>query len=214
MPTRDEILTFVDAPPPPGVSPWVAGAEPGGSVELAEPDPDWVGWYHEVARRVSMALGVRALHVEHVGSTSVPGLPAKPVVDVDLIVADPDDEDSYVPALARVGFVLWIREPWWYRHRMLRSDDPRCNLHVFGYDSPEPLRHRLFREWLTSDADDRALYARVKRQAVSDASAAGEHVTGYNARKQAVLRDIYSRAFVAAGFSPRENHSPQRPDRA
>ena len=206
MPTRDEILTFGDAPPPPGVSPWVVGAEPDGGIDLADPDPDWIDWYHEVAGRVSTALGVRALHVEHVGSTSVPGLPAKPVVDVDLIVADPDDEDSYGPALTQVGFVLHIREPWWYRHRMLRLDDPRCNLHVFGYDSPEPLRHRLFREWLTINAADRALYAQAKQQAAADASASGERVTAYNARKQAMLREIYSRAFAAAGFSPPEGH--------
>jgi GrpB-like predicted nucleotidyltransferase (UPF0157 family) len=206
MPTRDEILTFGDTPPPPGASPWVVGAEPVDDVELADPDPQWIAWYDEVSHRVRSALGVRALHVEHVGSTSVPGMPAKPVVDVDLLVADPDDEDSYVPALNQVGFVLRIREPWWYRHRMLRSESPRCNLHVFGYDSPEPLRHRLFREWLTTHPGDRGLYAQAKRQAALETSGAGEHVSAYNARKQAVVREIYARAFAAAGFLPPAAH--------
>jgi GrpB-like predicted nucleotidyltransferase (UPF0157 family) len=79
----------------------------------------------------------------NVGSTSVPGLAAKPVIDIDLTVADPDREHDYVPALERIGFRLVIRQPWWYGHRALVTDEPRCNLHVFGFDSPEPLRHRL-----------------------------------------------------------------------
>jgi GrpB-like predicted nucleotidyltransferase (UPF0157 family) len=78
-----------------------------------------------------------------VGSTSVPALPARPVIDIDLTVADPDCEQDYVPALEAIGFRLAVREPWWYGHRVLRADDPRCNLHVFGFDSPEIVRHRV-----------------------------------------------------------------------
>ena len=80
------------------------------------------------------------LQLEHVGSTSVPGLAAKPVIDIDLTVADPGREQDYVPALGAIGFRLTIREPWWYDHRMPAADEPRCNLHVVGFDSPEPLR--------------------------------------------------------------------------
>ena len=72
------------------------------------------------------------------GSTSVPGLAAKHVIDIDLIVAHPEREQNYVPALAAIGFRLVIREPWWYGHRALRAAQPRCNLHVFGFASPEP----------------------------------------------------------------------------
>jgi GrpB-like predicted nucleotidyltransferase (UPF0157 family) len=76
------------------------------------------------------------LQLEHVGSTSVPGLAAKPVIDIDLTVADPGRERDYVPALEMIGFRLMIREPWWHGHRMLQADEPPCNLHVFGFDSP------------------------------------------------------------------------------
>ncbi|HXO25589.1 MAG TPA: GrpB family protein, partial [Streptosporangiaceae bacterium] len=67
-----------------------------------------------MAGRIRAALGWRALQLEHVGSTSVPGLAAKCVIDIDLTVADPEREQDYVPALAAIGFRLVIREPWWY----------------------------------------------------------------------------------------------------
>lgn len=200
MPTREEIVTFHDPPPPPGASAWVPGAGPGTDIRIEEPDPAWSAWYDELADRIRTALGWRALHVEHVGSTAVPGLPAKSIIDVDLTVADPDDEDAYVPALEAAGFELRVREPWWYRHRVLRSVDPRANLHVFGYDSPELVKHRIFRDWLRGNPDERDLYARTKRQAAEDANAAGEHVMEYTARKERVVREIYHRAFVATGL--------------
>jgi GrpB-like predicted nucleotidyltransferase (UPF0157 family) len=200
MPTRAEIVTFNDSPPPPGADPWVPGAAPAAGIEMADPDPDWPRRYDELATRIRAALGWRALHLEHVGSTSVPGLPAKPIIDIDLTVADPGREQDYVPALEAAGFRLTIREPWWYGHRCLTSADPRCNLHVFGFDSPEPIRHRLFRDWLRGNPADRDLYATVKHQAAAAANSSGEHVMQYNARKQQVVRDIYHRAFTATGL--------------
>jgi GrpB-like predicted nucleotidyltransferase (UPF0157 family) len=80
------------------------------------------------------------------------------------------------------------------------TDKPRCNLHVYGYESPEPIRHRIFRDWLRGNRADRDRYAAVKRRAASEANAAGEHVMQYNARKQQVIRDIYHKAFAAAGL--------------
>lgn len=200
MPTLAEIVTFDDSPPPPGQSPWVEGAAPSPHVEVVDPDPAWPQWFAGLEQRIRTALGWRAIQVEHVGSTSVPGLPAKPVIDIDLTVADPADEASFVPALEAVGFELRIREPWWYDHRVLRAEDPACNLHVFGFDSPEPVRHRVFREWLRGDAADRELYAATKRRAAADATARGEHTMQYNARKEQVVRAIYRRAFVATGL--------------
>jgi GrpB-like predicted nucleotidyltransferase (UPF0157 family) len=93
-----------------------------------------------------------------------------------------------------------IREPWLYGHRVLVTDEPRCNLHVFGFDSLEPVRHRIFRDWLRGNLAERDRYAASKLQAASEANAAGEHVMHYNARKQQVIREIYHRAFVAAGL--------------
>ncbi|MGD0243130.1 MAG: GrpB family protein [Streptosporangiaceae bacterium] len=200
MPTRAEIVSFDDSPPPAGADPWVAGATPATGVDVADADPAWPRRYDELAGRIRAALGWKALVLEHVGSTSVPGLAAKPVIDIDLTVADPDREQDYVPALEANGFRLVIREPWWYGHRLLRTNEPACNLHVFGPDSPEPVRHRIFRDWLRGNPAERDRYAAVKQQAASAANARGEHVMQYNARKEQVIREIYHRAFVAAGL--------------
>ena len=159
MPSRAEIVSFDDSPPPPGADPWVPGAAPADGIEVTEPDPAWPRQYDDLAARIRQALGWRVLQLEHVGSTSVPGLAAKPVIDIDLTVADPDRERDYVPALEAIGFRLVIREPWWYGHRALAADGPRCNLHVFGFDSPEPLRHRIFRDWLRGNPAERERYA-------------------------------------------------------
>jgi GrpB-like predicted nucleotidyltransferase (UPF0157 family) len=201
MPSRAEIISFDDSPPPAGANPWVVpGAGPGTGIEVTGPDAAWPQLYHCLAGRIREALGWRVLQLEHVGSTAVPGLAAKPVIDIDLTVADPGRERDYVPALEAAGFQLLIREPWWYGHRMLRADEPPGNLHVFGFDSPELIRHRIFRDWLRGNPGDRDRYAAAKRHAAGQANAAGEHVMAYNARKQQVIREIYHRAFTAAGL--------------
>jgi GrpB-like predicted nucleotidyltransferase (UPF0157 family) len=201
MPSRAELLTFVDdVPAPPGADSWVPGATPATGIEVTDPDPAWPRRYDDLASRIRAALGWRVLQLEHVGSTSVPGLAAKPIIDMDLTVADPGREPDYVPALETIGFRLTIREPWWYGPRVLVSDEPPANLHVFGFDSPEPVRHRIFRDWLRGNPAERERYAAVKQQAAASANEAGEHVMQYNARKQQVIREIYHRAFVAAGL--------------
>jgi GrpB-like predicted nucleotidyltransferase (UPF0157 family) len=200
MPSRAEIVSFDDSRPSGESDSWVAGAAPATGIEVAGPDPNWPRYYDDLAGRIRKVLGWRVLQLDHVGSTSVQGLAAKPVIDIDLTVADPGREQDYVPELETIGLRLVIREPWWYGHRALRADEPRCNLHVFGFDSPEPVRHRIFRDWLRGNPDERDRYAAAKREAASAANAGGEHVMQYNARKQQVIREIYRRAFVAAGL--------------
>jgi GrpB-like predicted nucleotidyltransferase (UPF0157 family) len=202
VPSREDIVTFHDPPPPEGESPWVAGAGPHKDIRIVEPDPAWPAAYDVLAGRIRGALGWRAIVLQHVGSTSVPGLPAKPVIDIDLVVADPDDETAYLQPLEDAGFVLRVREPWWWGHRALRHEDPVCNLHVFGPDSPEVVKHRLFRDWLRGTPADRDLYAAAKRESAAAANASGEDMMQYNARKEQVVRDIYHRAFVAMGLLP------------
>ncbi|MFY0408812.1 GrpB family protein [Solicola sp. PLA-1-18] len=200
MPTRADIVTFHDPPPPPGQSPWVDGAAPSTHVEVVDADPAWADWFVELEARVRAALGPRALVVEHVGSTSVPGLAAKPIVDVDLTVADTENEVAYVPPLVAAGFELRVREPWWHGHRLLRSTTPMCHLHVFDFRSPETVKHRVLRDWLRTHPDERELYADAKRRAADAATAAGEDSMQYNARKEQVVREIYHRAFVGTGL--------------
>ena len=193
MPTPAEITTHHD--PAPDGTPWVVD-EIIEQVTLVDYQSEWPIIFEELAHDIRSALGERALSIEHVGSTSVPGLAAKPVIDIDLTVADPRVEADYVPALEAIDYVLTIREEWWFEHRMLRLADPRVNLHVFGPDCPELIRHRLFRDRLRSDADDRDAYVAAKRGAAPGAAS----VLDYNQRKQPVIREIYERAFRDAGL--------------
>lgn len=137
-----------------------------GPVLLAPYDPDWPARFERLADRIRSALGGRTLLLEHVGSTAVPGLAAKPVIDVLLAVADAADEASYVPQLERAGFVMRIREPAWFEHRLLKCADPRLdgdvNVHVFSAGCAEVGRMLAFRDRLKEDGDDRRLYERTK----------------------------------------------------
>jgi GrpB-like predicted nucleotidyltransferase (UPF0157 family) len=146
--TPEEIIRHHDEDESGGASAWLPGKAPRTGIEVVDPDPAWPDQFALLAARIRTALGSRALVVEHVGSTSVPGLAAKPVIDIDLTVADSADEAAWLPELEAVGFELVIREPWWHEHRCLTSEDPRCNLHVFSPDCPEPVRHVIFRDWL------------------------------------------------------------------
>jgi GrpB-like predicted nucleotidyltransferase (UPF0157 family) len=200
VPTPEEITRHDEDAASGGTSAWVAGHGPRRGVEVVEADPGWPGMFEVVAKRIRSALGGAALTVEHVGSTAVPGLAAKPVIDIDLVVADSADEPAWLPALEAAGFTLVIREPWWHEHRCLVAEDPRSNVHVFSPEAPEPIRHVIFRDWLRNHPEDLARYRDAKLAASSAANAAGEHVMDYNARKQPVVREIYDRAFRAAGL--------------
>ena len=145
--------------------------------------------------------GDAVLDLEHVGSTSVPGLAAKPIIDIDLTVADSREEARYVAHLEAAGFELQIREPSWHEHRcFVSTSPPRCNLHVWSPDSPEAIRHRLFRDWLRDHPDDCARYATAKRSSAAATNATGREVMAYNARKEPVLREILDRVFCAHGL--------------
>jgi GrpB-like predicted nucleotidyltransferase (UPF0157 family) len=196
-----DITTFNDSPPPPGESVWVSGQGPTTEVRVEVHDPSWPARYELIAGRIRTSLGAAVLALDHVGSTSVPGLDAKPIIDVDLTVSDGAAEASYVPALAECGFRLAIREPWWYGHRLLRGSEPACNLHVWSPDCPEPVRHVIFRDWLRANPDECEVYVRAKRAAAAQTLESGGDGEAYNARKQAVIRQIYGRAFIALGLA-------------
>ncbi|MEI5101173.1 GrpB family protein [Streptomyces sp. PmtG] len=167
-----------------------------GPVTLRPYDPRWPGAFESLAARVRAELeGVRH-EVEHVGSTSVPGLVAKPIVDMVLTVPDSGDEDAYVPALRRLGFHLAIREPEWYEHRVLRTGDvgpgaASANLHVFSAGCPETGRMLLFRDWLRAHPGDRDLYARTKEEL---AARTWQYTQNYADAKSDVVAEIFERA--------------------
>ncbi len=175
-------------------------------VEVVAPDPTWPGLYDGVRRLLVDALGDRVLVVEHVGSTSVPGLWAKPIIDVDLTVADSGDEPAWLPDLERAGLELRVREPEWEEHRCLRLPDPASNVHVFSPGAVESRRTRAFRDWLTAHADDRAAYGELKQ---SLAEQGFTDVMHYNKAKGALIYDIYERIFAA---DPLRAHDPRPRD--
>lgn len=172
-------------------------------VEVVAPDPSWPDQFERVRALIREVLGERALVVEHVGSTAVPGLWAKPVIDVDLTVADSADEPAYLPDLEAAGFVLRVREPDWEQHRCLRGADPVANLHVWSPGSAEARRHRMFRDWLTTHADDREAYAARKRELATQGFT---DAMQYNNHKAALVYDIYERIFTADPDHPHTAH--------
>jgi GrpB-like predicted nucleotidyltransferase (UPF0157 family) len=132
-------------------------------IVLAEYDPAWPERFAVEAERIRGALGARAVVLEHAGSTSVPGMAAKPIVDVVLGVPDPTAEGEYVPALEALGYVLHAREPGWHEHRLLKPAGRGVNLHVFASDSPEIARMLRFRDLLRSSPEAFDLYLTTKR---------------------------------------------------
>ena len=179
------------------------GGQPPRKITVVPYDATWPDQYADVESRIRAALGERVLGLQHIGSTSVPGLAAKPVIDADLTVADSADEASYVPALEAAGFVLRIREPEWEEHRLLTFEAPATNLHVFPPGTPEPARHRMFRDWLRAHPEDRETYAELKTQLGSRSFRSG---MDYNNHKGDLVYDIYERIFAA---DPAYPHDPQ-----
>jgi GrpB-like predicted nucleotidyltransferase (UPF0157 family) len=160
-------------------------------VVLAEYDPEWPVLYERERKRIAEALGATALRIEHVGSTSVPGLAAKPVIDIVLIVPDSSREEAYVPPLEAAGYILRIREPELDEHRMFKRDDIRLHLHVFSEGCEEVDRMIGFRDRLRASDEDRELYERAKREL---AAREWKYVQNYADAKSDVLRDILSRS--------------------
>ena len=165
-------------------------------VHLAEPDPTWPATGTRLVSGICEALGAAALVVEHAGSTSVPDLPAKPVIDLLLGVADPADEDAYVPALEGAGYRLELREPDWHEHRLLKPGPDvvghdEVNLHVFAVGSEEIDRMLAFRDHLRTDRRDRELYRDTKQELASRTWA---FIQDYADAKSDVVADIMSRA--------------------
>ncbi|MEV1143492.1 GNAT family N-acetyltransferase [Micromonospora sp. NPDC049799] len=165
------------------------------SVVIEDYEPAWADRFVTASSAIGAVLGDLVLDIEHVGSTSVPGLAAKPIIDIDLLLEDTTDESRYVPALEGIGYRLVLREPWWHGHRMLVSKTDDVNLHVWPQGAPEPTRHRLLRDWLRSHPKDRDLYAATKRRLAHETA---ERPSDYSLAKNDVIDQILGRVFAAA----------------
>lgn len=193
-PDEATIITFEEGDP--AENPWVNGRPKREEIEVERYNPMWVEQYEILEAEIKALIREVALSVEHVGSTAVPGLLAKPVIDIDLIVPDPEREDNYIPVLEALGYELTVRERSWYQHRMLRHENPRVNLHVFGRGCAEHVRHILFRDWLRENPTDKQRYADAKTVAKDGVSSAPE----YNLRKQEAVRETYRNIFNSRGW--------------
>jgi GrpB-like predicted nucleotidyltransferase (UPF0157 family) len=171
----------------------VVGSDPDRArkIEVVAYDAAWPRMFSAQEAKIRGALGAAALLIEHVGSTSVPGLSAKPVIDVQLAVRDSADEGAYRAALEHSGYRLILREPQWFEHRLFKGADPETNLHVFSAGCTELDRCRLFRDWLRVSPQDVALYARTKQELAQREWA---HVQNYADAKQTVIAEIMARA--------------------
>ena len=130
-------------------------------IEIVDYSDAWPQRFEVERQRFRDALGETARRIEHIGSTAVPGLAAKALVDIMVTVEDPDDESAYVLHLERAGYVLLVREPG---HRMLRTPARDVHVHVWQADGEDERRHLVFRDRLRSNKSDRAEYERAKRE--------------------------------------------------
>ncbi|HTN80731.1 MAG TPA: GrpB family protein [Acidimicrobiales bacterium] len=166
----------------------VGGLEPVRRIVIVDHDPTWPERYEVERTRILDALGDRALDIQHIGSTSVPGLAAKPIVDICVTVADVDDDPSFSPDLVAAGYELRVREEG---HRMFRTPVRDVHVHVYGEGSPEIVAYLDLRDWLRTDEDGRARYAAVKREL---STRAWDDVNDYADAKSDIVQDTLRRA--------------------
>lgn len=164
------------------------------AIVVVDYDPAWPGRFRREEAKIRAALGEAALSVQHIGSTSVPGLAAKPIVDILLVVEDSSEEASYLPALEEAGYVLRVREPDFHEHRMFRTPEKDVHLHVYSAGSPEIERYLLLRDRLRENGEERELYVGTKRELARRDWPSMQH---YAEAKTEVIEGIIARAAAA-----------------
>ncbi|HEY2250681.1 MAG TPA: GrpB family protein [Planctomycetaceae bacterium] len=143
---------------------WLIGGVEKCEIKIVDYDADWPRKFERHARIIADALGCAALRIEHIGSTSVPQLAAKPIIDIIVVVADSADESSYRAQLEAAGYVLRVREPKWNEHRMFRTPEKDVHLHIYSAGCREIERTLTFRDRLRRNVDDRRRYEKTKRE--------------------------------------------------
>jgi GrpB-like predicted nucleotidyltransferase (UPF0157 family) len=167
-------------------------------IKIVEYDTDWPTKFETHARLIANALGSFALRIEHVGSTSVPGLAAKPIIDILVVVADSADESAYLPRLEAAGYVLRVREPDWNEHRMFRTPGRDVHIHIYSAGCPEVERNLTFRNRLRRNADDRSRYEQTKREL---AAREWPEMNAYAEAKTEVIESIIAASRAAGEIS-------------
>ena len=159
-------------------------------LEVVGYDDRWPEIFAEHQARLSAALRGVPVEIEHIGSTSVPGLPAKPIIDIVVAVDDITAEEDYLDAIVAAGYLLRVREPG---HRMARTPALDVHVHIYQKGDAAVTRYLLFRDRLRADGDDRALYARTKQALISQGF---DDMNAYSDAKTDVITGIMSRALA------------------
>lgn len=175
-------------------------------IHIVDYDLSWPGKFQTHAERITKALGKVALRIEHIGSTSVPGLAAKPIIDILVVVEDSTNESAYLPQLEAAGYELRVREPEWHEHRMFRTPEKDVHVHIYSAGCREIQRNLLFRDRLRTNIDDRRRYEQTKRELATQDWA---DMNDYANAKTDVVESIIaaaqaSNAGAAASQSPDE----------
>ncbi|MCP2031971.1 GrpB-like predicted nucleotidyltransferase (UPF0157 family) [Okibacterium sp. HSC-33S16] len=130
------------------------------AITLDEYDERWTDLYREHRQRIEVALGGANVQIEHIGSTSVPGLAAKPIIDIAVAVTDITAEENYLEPLIASGYELRVREPG---HRLVRTPNRDVHVHVYEQGAGAIDEYLLLRDHLRRDRNDRTLYESTKR---------------------------------------------------
>jgi GrpB-like predicted nucleotidyltransferase (UPF0157 family) len=165
-------------------------------IEIVDYDAHWPEKFQRHASIIAEALGDAVLQIEHIGSTSVPGLGAKPIIDILLLVENSRNEASYLPQLEAAGYELRVREPDFHEHRMFRTPERDVQVHVYASTSPEIERHLIFRDRLRSNVDERQLYDDTKRKLARQPWA---DMNAYAEAKTPIIERIIANARASSG---------------
>jgi len=160
-------------------------------IVIVDYDLHWPKEFEQHAQCIAVALGGAALRIEHIGSTAVPGLAAKPIIDMLVVVADSAKESIYLPQLQAAGYVLRVREPDWNEHRMFRTPEKNVHVHIYSLGCQEIERYLTFRNRLRSNAHDRQRYEKLKREL---ATIAWSDMNAYAEAKTEVIESIINAA--------------------
>ena len=157
-------------------------------LKVVDYDERWPVVFAEHHERLIEALQGRPAEIEHIGSTSVPGLAAKPIVDIVVVVDDITAEENYLPQMLEAGYVLRVREPG---HRLVRTPELDVHVHIYGKGDPAVTNYLLLRDRLRADAGDRELYARTKLELIAQGF---DDMNAYSDAKSEVIAGILKRA--------------------
>lgn len=179
------------------------------TIEVVEADPAWPGQFAAEAVAIRQVLHPLTPRIEHFGSTAVPNLPAKPVIDILIMVADVSVWPGLVAPLASLGYVYWAENPRRDRMFFVKGMPPfgRRRTHHVHVRTPEDGSELVFRDWLRGHPAEAARYARLKRELAGRFKTDRE---AYTAAKGEFIKQMLAQA-KTDGDSAAPRHRPETP---